>query len=160
MSALRSDAEVRQSIIDAFEGDARIAAGKIVVDVTHGFVVLRGTVATSYARRLAGDVAARVKGVQSVRNEIQAAGESGRTDAEIASEVGIDLAHSADLAQQPIEVEVRGGTVYLRGTVQSIEQKLLADEIAWWTAGVRDVINELVVASQPSPPPSSTPSSR
>jgi osmotically-inducible protein OsmY len=68
-------------------------------------------------------------------------------DDEIAREVRTDLDENLELAPDAITVEVRGGTVTLRGTVGNLEQKWLADEIAWWTAGVRDVVNELQVAS-------------
>lgn len=225
MPAVRSDAEVRQRIIDALDGDARIDASQIAIDVSHGVVALRGQVASAYEKRIADGLVARIKGVQSIRNEIQAGPGAGRTDAEIAAdvtarlsaspivgrravqiqvqngtvtlsgvvesyaertaiedlawavsgvlnvidrtsvipsvartdaeiarEVGVDLSHSADLAGQQIAVEVKGGTVTLRGTVQTLEQKWLADEVAWWTAGVRDVINELTIASTHPPP--------
>jgi osmotically-inducible protein OsmY len=72
---------------------------------------------------------------------------SSRSDAEIGREVRTDLALNVRPSAGQLAVEVRDGTVYLRGVARSLEEKQLAEEISWWTAGVRDVVNELRVAS-------------
>jgi len=224
MPALRSDAEVRQEAVETLTRDVRVDASHVEVHVANGVVTLRGFVGTSFERRVAEDIVRRVKGVRDLRNELQIAPRSTRSDAEIAAdvrsaldrypgfeahriavrvqngvvtlngvvgsyaeranaeaaawqstgivdvvnnlaiepamtridseianEVLIDLAHNLDLTRQKIQVEVQGGVVYLRGTVSSLDQKWQADEIAWWTTGVRDVINELTVEPPPSP---------
>jgi osmotically-inducible protein OsmY len=218
MASLRTDAEVRQDVVDALTCDIRIDASQISVDVVGHLVTLRGAIPSYYEKRTAGDLVRRIKGVRDVRNELRvlpsvprsdeaiaadvraaltrntwvdesavqvrvvsgvvyllgavdtynaksyAEGEAwsvpgvvdvvdqiaihpvtNRTDTEIAHEVRTDVAHNLRVDPQRIQVDVRGGTVYLRGNVSSLEQKWLADEIAWWTAGVRDVVNELGV---------------
>lgn len=223
MPALRSDAEVRQEAVETLTRDVRVDASHVDVHVVNGVVSLRGYVATPFERRVAAEIVRRVKGVRDLRNELQVAPSSTRsdaeiaaevrsaldrypdleaqritvtvrngvvmlsgvvgsyaeranaeaaawqstgvadvvnnlaiepamtrTDSEIASEVRIDLAHNLDLTRQKVQVEVQGGVVYLRGSVSSLDQKWQADEVAWWTTGVRDVINELSV--DPHPP--------
>jgi osmotically-inducible protein OsmY len=219
MATLRSDAEVRQDVLDALNVDMRVDASHISVDVANNVVFLRGMVSTNFEKRTAEDIARRIKGVRDVANELRVfpaqprpdqqiaddvraalasdvwvdertievgvsngvvylsgtvdgypakshaeaaawgvAGvidvvdnltvtpPSARTDAEIAREVRSDLEKNLRLPPDAISIDVRGGTVFLRGSVASVEQKWLADEIAWWTAGVRDVVNELKVA--------------
>ncbi len=219
MATLRSDAEVRQDVLDALNADMRVDASRIDVDVTNNVVFLRGVVSTYFEKRTAEGIVRRIKGVRDVANELRVfpaqprsdqeiaddvraalasdvwvdertievtvsngvvylsgtvdsypakahaeaaawgiAGvldvvdnltvtpPSARTDAEIAREVRSDLDKNLRLPPDAISIEVRGGTVFLRGSVVSLEQKWLADEIAWWTTGVRDVVNELKVA--------------
>lgn len=73
---------------------------------------------------------------------------SPRSDAEIGQEVRTDLALNLRPATGQLAAEVRNGTVYLRGVARDLEEKQLAEEISWWTAGVRDVVNELKVVSE------------
>ena len=147
MASLRSDAEVRQKVIEALARAAGIDAQRIQVDVVGQVVTLRGLVPSAAAKRAATDLARQVSGVIDVRNElaIAAGSPTNRTDSEIAREVQADLARNLRFQPTRIQVEVHGGTVYLSGFVGSLEQKWLADEVAWWTAGVRDVVNDLKV---------------
>lgn len=218
MATIRSDAEVRQNVLDALQSDIRVESTRVGAEVVDGVVTLRGVVSTEFERRVAEDITRRIKGVRDVANELRvvpprprsdekiasdvcaalsrdvwlderrvavrvregvvylsgnvetypakshAEGDAWsvegvvdvvddiavehnttRTDAEIMREVRDDLDRNLRLDPNAISVDVRGGTVYLRGKVRTIEQKWLADEIAWWTAGVRDVVNELIV---------------
>ncbi len=218
MATLRSDAEVRHDITEALESDARVDSSRISVDVVEGVVILRGVVSTDFEKRVAEDVARRIKGARDVANELHVVSAHLRSDDQIAADVRAALSHDvwvddrrvsvdvregvvylsgvvdayaakphaesdawgvdgvvdvvdgisvknnrsrADdeikreviddlernlrLAPDSVVVEVQRGTVYLRGTVQNVEQKWLAEEIAWWTAGVRDVVNQLTV---------------
>jgi hypothetical protein len=49
-----------------------------------------------------------------------------------------------------VNVDVYGGTVYLTGTVASELEKSDAEIAAWNTAGVEQVVNDLVVRERPS----------
>lgn len=149
MASLRNDAEVRQDVLEALTRDARVDARQIAVEVAGQVVTLRGSVGSNYAKRAATDLARQIKGVRDVRNELGVTNPEpppSRADAEIAREVQADLARHLR-GQHRIQVDVRGGTVYLVGAVASLDQKWLAEEVAWWTAGVRDVVNELQVIS-------------
>lgn len=224
MATLRGDAEVRRDVLDALEFDMRIDASRISADVVNNVVILRGVVPSEFEKRVAEDIARRIKGVRDVLNELRVvpaqarpddeiardvrakladdvwvdertidlrvssgivylagavdsypakshaeadawsvAGvvdvenaivvepRTSRTDAEIAREIRRDLDQNLRLDPSSILITVSGGTVYLRGRVSSLEQKWLADEIAWWTTGVRDVVNELTIEPAGSP---------
>jgi osmotically-inducible protein OsmY len=71
-----------------------------------------------------------------------------RTDHEIAAEVEREIERQLAGDPRRIKVSVSGGVVRLNGSVDTGEQKWLAEEIAWQIAGTRDVLNELVVGSR------------
>lgn len=150
-NAARSDVEIASDVRVALDRYPGLVAQRISVRVHDGVVTLSGVVG-SYAERANAETAAwQSTGIVEVVNNLAIEPAMTRTDAEIASEVRIDLAHNMDVTRQKIQVVVQGGVVYLRGTVSSLDQKWQADEVAWWTTGVRDVINELTV-EPPAPP--------
>ena len=53
----------------------------------------------------------------------------------------------ADLTD--VKVVSSGGTVYLNGTVTSLDAREQAIKIAWDTRGVKSVVNSLVVQNEP-----------
>jgi hypothetical protein len=55
------------------------------------------------------------------------------------------LAQAAALAGATVRVEARDGDVLLHGTVRFYRQRLLVEQLAWRTAGVREVENEVRV---------------
>ena len=61
---------------------------------------------------------------------------------------------------QDVKVDTYGGTVYLTGTVESTEQKSNAEIAAWQVEGVKQVVNDLVVAHPPARPPERVAASR
>lgn len=49
-----------------------------------------------------------------------------------------------------IEKSVNNGSVLMTGSVETIEQKILATKLAWEIKGVREVVNEVQVSSETS----------
>lgn len=63
-------------------------------------------------------------------------------DEEIARELTTRLANHPDVAaSDPIEVHVHGGTVFLDGTVTTVDAFRRVSDLAWETPGVVDVEN-------------------
>jgi len=151
MPALHSDADVHREAVDALTRDLRVDATRITVRVVNGVVTLQGTV-DSYPSRAAAEAATReVSGVVEVINQLAIVPSLSRTDSEIGHEVRTDLGENVELQSQQIQVVVRAGVVHLTGVVSSLELKWLAEEISWWTAGVRDVVSELAVEPPSAP---------
>lgn len=44
-----------------------------------------------------------------------------------------------------VDVDTNNGTVYLNGSVDSAEQKVRAEQLAWQATGVKSVVNNLQV---------------
>ncbi|MBI2942462.1 MAG: BON domain-containing protein [Chloroflexi bacterium] len=145
----RRDEDITIDVRAALKRDVWVDEDKVEVKTVGGVVYLSGTVESYTEKSYAEADAWSVVGVIDVVNNIVIAPKPTRTDEEIAAEVRNDLARNIRIDPTRIQVSVMNGTVYLRGTVSTIEQKWLADEVAWWTAGVRNVVNELQV--QPAP---------
>jgi osmotically-inducible protein OsmY len=69
-----------------------------------------------------------------------------RPDEALARELQEILTQDPELDASEIDVEVEGGAVTLRGTVDSSDAKLLAEELVETVTGVREVHNQLKVA--------------
>ena len=67
-------------------------------------------------------------------------------DAELRARIEAKLAEIPGREGAEVRVVVRGGQVLLQGRVRLLEQSLRAEQVAWKTAGVLDVDNELRVA--------------
>ncbi len=146
------DAVVLTSVKSALASDPVTKAGEINVDVNRGVVKLAGFVETSGEKSQAGDVARKVDGVKSVKNDIavkkgdSSAGEM-IDDSLLTGKVKAALiADSATKAHQ-INVETQGGVVQLSGFVDDAAAKSAATNVAKSVTGVKDVRNELSVKS-------------
>jgi osmotically-inducible protein OsmY len=69
-----------------------------------------------------------------------------RPDEALTRELQEILTQDPELDASEIDVEVVGGAVTLRGTVDSGDAKLLAEELVESVTGVREVHNQLRVA--------------
>ncbi len=67
----RSDAQLEQLVGEALHDDDQLDATEITVAVAYGEVILDGTVADHRTKRIAEDVALRVRGVHDVQNRIR-----------------------------------------------------------------------------------------
>lgn len=141
----RPDDQIADDVRTALCHDVWVDEGKITVQVANGIVQLFGTVDNFPAKSHAEGDAWSVAGVVDVRNNISVEPPRNWTDAEISREVRREIDENLRVAPDAVSVAVKEGVVLLRGRVHSQEQKWFADEIAWRTAGVRDVINELAI---------------
>jgi hyperosmotically inducible protein len=118
------------------------------VDVDGGVVTLTGRVTMPYKAEAFADLAARVPGVQEVRNEVRALPVS-RFDDELRYAVarriyGHDLfAHYGIQPTPPVHIIVEHGRVTLTGVVFSEVERRTAETIARSTFAVLGVDNEL-----------------
>jgi hypothetical protein len=82
--------------------DERVKGTQVSVDTTKGVVHLRGKVDSAEAKSAAGDIAKRIDGVKSVRNDLQVVAPTARkavdaSDSDIAKAVGTRLAKDTQL---------------------------------------------------------------
>ncbi|HET9930368.1 MAG TPA: BON domain-containing protein, partial [Polyangiaceae bacterium] len=74
----RSDERIKEDVSDALTDHEEVDAKEIEVSVKNGEVTLSGSVDARYMKRLAEDIAERVRGVRDVRNEIRVKQEATR----------------------------------------------------------------------------------
>lgn len=142
---IRSDIEIRNDIEAALIRDILVDETNIIIHVSNGIVVLDGSVATMAEKNAAESDAWLTPGVMDVINNIVVTPAVARMDQEIEEDVRAALARDTRINIKNVDIEAVDAVVYLRGTVDDFTQKWIASDIAWWTPGVRDVVNELTV---------------
>lgn len=142
----RSDADITADVVSALTLDSLVDEDKINVTTVDRVVHLEGTVNTHVERKAAYEDARQVEGVVDVINEVIVMPSYAHDDDEIARSVRHHIEDNLRLDPFEIEVQVRHGIAYLRGHVAAVEQRWLAGDLARWTPGVIDVVNDLVVA--------------
>ncbi len=142
---IRSDQEIQDDIYAALRRDVLVDEINIMARVANGIVVLSGSVPTMAEKNAAESDAWLTPGVTDVINNIVVTPAVERMDQDIQEDVVASLARDTRIDMRNINIGVTDAIVYLRGTVSDYTQKWIASDIAWWTPGVRDVINELIV---------------
>jgi len=141
--AVRDDTRIAQAVRTALEWDATVPEERIDSVVRHGVVTLKGTVDFWYERQAAADTVRRLLGVKSVDDHIVIATPE-RGDGAIEEEVRRALMRRFPL--HGLDATVDRGIATLTGEVFSYRNRNDAENIAWSTSGVKDVLNKIEVA--------------
>ena len=141
--AVRDDTRLAQAIRNALEWDATVPEERIDSVVRNGTVTLKGTVDFWYERQAAADTVRNLLGVKFVNNHIVIAQRS-RGDVAIQEEVKRALVRRFPL--HGLGATVDRGIATLTGEVFSYRNRNDAENIAWSTSGVREVLNRIEVA--------------
>jgi osmotically-inducible protein OsmY len=144
-TAERTDADIAAAVKRALEWDAFVPAEKIKVTVSKGWVTLEGEVEWQFEKEAAERAARRITGVRGVTNLVKIV-PSKPAPSDLKKKIEEALVRSAETDAERIQVEVRGDTVILRGTVRSWAEKQEAARVAWSAPGVKAVENQIVVA--------------
>jgi osmotically-inducible protein OsmY len=116
-----------------------------------GVVTLTGTVAYESHKSLAQDTVEGLPGVVSVDNRLKVKGESPKehSDTWIGMKVKSALLFHRNVRATKTDVNVKDGVVILSGEASSAAQKELTGEYAKDVEGVKEVKNEMTIASNP-----------
>lgn len=121
-------------------------ARKIDVDTLQGEVILSGVVESEEASKRAVEIAKKVPGVKTVKNDLQVGSKSiGRAidDKVIGSKIKAKLLKEPGIRSLNIDVDVNNGVVSLTGSVDSKDQKDRVMEIARTTSGTVKLIDNI-----------------
>jgi osmotically-inducible protein OsmY len=138
-----NDTEIAAAVLDGLHRSVSVPKAGVDVTVSDGVITLRGGVEWRYQRQAAENAVRDLAGVVDVVNLI---GVRPRPSRKLVKQ-GILSAfqRNAVLDARRIEVETGDGTITLRGTVHSTQERWAAERAAWGAPGVRDVENRLVV---------------
>jgi osmotically-inducible protein OsmY len=139
------DSIIKRRVQSALEADSLLNAGDIKVSVDKGTVTLRGTVDAYWKKRQAEWHAEAVPHVVEVTNELAIVPTKRFTDEEVAKDIMAALERNAFVNAEAVNVSVSYGKVTLTGTVPSWTAKRAARDAAWYTLGVIDVEDRLLV---------------
>jgi len=146
-----TDHEMAELVEDALRRDSRVDRREIDICVENGVVFVSGEVDSAAERRAAQEdlestPAQRIVNTLTLRNFVE------RTDEELRASVKQALLRDLAVDATLIVVDAREGVVTLAGRVGSSAQQYAAEDVAWWTPGVTDVVSHLHVDGVPEPP--------
>jgi osmotically-inducible protein OsmY len=143
----RTDADIAEAAVNALKANVSVPADKIKVTVSKGWLTLEGEVEWQYQKDAPESAVRYLPGVTGVTNLIRV--KPLVSPSELKSKIKGALKRTAERDARRITVEVQGGKVILRGTVNSLVEKEEAELEAWSAPGVYSVENHLVVESEP-----------
>jgi hyperosmotically inducible protein len=147
----QSDAAITTAIKEQLAADDEVKAYQIGVDTRDRIVTLSGTVGNALAKVQAAEIARSHRGVSRVIDNIAvtSAGPGPTSpDATLTAAVKTKLLAEKTISGRRIDVDARDSVVTLTGEVRSQAEKDIAAQTARDTAGVRDVIDRLVIVPQ------------
>jgi hyperosmotically inducible protein len=138
---LRDDLAIRDDVQAMLTSDAVLADEQIEVAAERGAIALRGRVASFGNKRRAVQLAARVRGVQSIKNNILVAWSPEVSDDGLAKRIEARLTNNPQtrLAIKNISIQVTDGDVTLTGTVADESMLSTISDLATNTDCVRHV---------------------
>jgi len=148
---VRSDDEIRNSVLMELKWDPKITSSDIGVAVKDGVVALTGFVPSYWEKDTAEKAVKRVYGVRGVANDIEVKPLETRTDPEIARDAVRELESHTSIPSDQIKVTVKSGWVTLEGTVDWQFEKAIAEAAVKKLRGVLGITNNIQVKPQVSP---------
>ncbi len=141
-----TDTRIRDTVEDQLSIDQGVPAYQIDARVEDGIVTLSGVVDHVLAKERATKIAETVKGVRAVVNAIEVRPTVDRTPREIERAITNALVDNPATDAWMISPQVaEGGVVTLSGTVESWQERDLAETVTKGVAGVTQVENDIVV---------------
>jgi len=141
------DREILQAVEDALRMDPRVNAANPNVSVVNGAVSLSGVVDTLYAKRAAESDALNTTGVWKVDNQLRLRYRAFPPDGEVERLVRDVFRRDAELHALDLDVNVTDNHVILSGSVDTLGQKVRAENIASQLEGVLTLENRIQVTS-------------
>jgi osmotically-inducible protein OsmY len=143
-SSQRNDADIARSVENVLQWTTYVPKDAVKVMVENGWVTLTGEVNWEYQRQAATSAVRYLMGVTGVSDQI--AIKPHVSQSAIKSDIEAALKRGALSDAKNISIDIRDGDVTLAGTVHSWSERELATHAAWAAAGVRKVVDNLVVA--------------
>lgn len=140
-----SDSEVENRIIHQWTINDSVDANDLSVDVNNGVAVLTGDADHYWESQRAERIAAGVLGVLSIDNDIAVDPVIVRSDRQVRRDVSDALLRNPATDLYEVRVRVDDGLVTLNGTVDSHQERDLAESVAYGVLGVDHVDNNLEV---------------
>jgi hyperosmotically inducible protein len=143
------DDRIESSAKESYVFKTYLSDDDIIIESKDGIVTLTGTVSEEAHKQLAGETVASMPGVKSVNNKLELKGEAPAeySDVWLMTKVKTSLLFHRSVSGIKTEVLAEDGIVTLRGEATSQAQKDLATKYAQNVEGVKDVQNEMTVAT-------------
>lgn len=143
----KTDKEIAKAAANALAWDTALSEENLFVKVEDGQIHLSGEVDWFYQKEAAKNAVENLLGVKNVINTIDVKHDE-EAD-ETIEKITKALVRLANLDSKNIDISVDGNIVTLSGSVRTISEKDEAQKVAYYTPGVKEVINELQVNYHP-----------
>jgi osmotically-inducible protein OsmY len=143
-----NDEQLRVEVERVLREDHRVDTHEIAIAVSHGHVTLTGAVDSVPEKRAARQDAESIPGVEGVTDAMSVRNFVRVPDDELVAAVRNSLSRDAYVSSDDIEVYASRGEVRLDGTVPTYAERKAAADVAWWTPGVTNVENLLLVTDE------------
>jgi osmotically-inducible protein OsmY len=140
----RPDSEIAHAVLTALDIEFGNVVEGIKVSVEEGAVTLEGEVEDQMQHDRARELAALVRGVVAVTNDLKV--RPGPTGVNLKGRIKEAFRHKAETDANNILVDADGGRIELSGTVSSWAEREEAELVARHTPGVTAVENRIVIA--------------
>lgn len=147
VNAATMDSRIESSAKQSYVFMTYLQGDDIKIQSKDGAVILTGIVSEFFHKSLAQETVAGLPGVKSVDNRlaIKGAAPTANSDAWLRDKVKVALLFHRSVSAKATQVDVKDGTVTLRGEAASQSQKELTTEYATDVEGVKDIKNEMTV---------------
>jgi|SRR5271157_4353057 len=142
-SATRTDEDIARTAMNHLEWNYSVP-DTVKVQVTDGWVTLKGTTEWQYQKEEAESAVRPLMGVKGVFNEITVTPKISAVDVKLKIENA--LKRNADIDASRITVDTSAGTVTLRGYVSSWAEREEAEHAAWAAPGVMKVEDLITIS--------------
>ena len=144
-----TDNRIEASAQESYVFRTYLKGDDIKIKSKDGLVTLTGTVSDGSHKALAKETVAGLPGVKDVNNKLEEKKEApvASSDAWLVTKVKSTLFFHRNLSASQTEISAKDGIITLRGVAINTAQKDLATEYAKDIEGVKDVKNEMTVAS-------------
>jgi osmotically-inducible protein OsmY len=141
-----TDNEITRNIREMLNLDSRITSHEdIHIESDHGIVTVSGLVNSYWEKYLAENIAHTARGVVNVKNKLSVSIAQSMVDADIENDIRNALVRNILVDEDRLEVSVSDGVVKLSGVVSNYLIKREAYNIAMYSKGVIDVIDEITI---------------
>ena len=140
----RRDEDIARTVVSALLWHSSLPKDRIKVQVSHGWITLRGEVDWHYQRLVAERAVRDLMGVRGVSNQITVSNHALKV--EIRDRIHEALRRNATLNAHTIQVTMDGSTAVLSGTVQSLARRNEAERAVRNVPGIMRVENNIRVA--------------
>ncbi len=138
---VRTDEDTASAVRAMLRWTVGLSEEAVKVQVEKGWVTLSGEVPNAHLSHLATRTVSHMRGVTGVSNLISVAG--GKAAHDIGEKIERALQRHAEREAKHIQIDVRDGTVTLKGKVGSYAERSAARGAAWSAPGVHAVIDDL-----------------
>lgn len=140
-----TDDEIKVHVYHSYSSEPTLKGSSIRAEIKDGVIDIEGVVGSLTHKRLAGVLAWWVPGTMDVINSLEVAPPEQDTDDEVSDALRIIIEKDSLIDASAINISARNWIVTLEGSAKSEAEKNAAEEDAWYTWGVNDVINRINV---------------